>query len=130
MSIKNIFISYDYDNDKHYKNLLVAWDKNKLFNFKFYDQSVDVSVNSTDANYIKTVIKNRIKESTHLLCLIGSETYKSDWVEWEIKTAVELNKKIVGVKIDNNYTSPTNIYGVGASWAKSFNLDSIKSAIS
>jgi len=50
MAKKKIFISYDYDNDKHYKNLLVAWDKNNLFDFSFYDASVDVSVDSEDAD--------------------------------------------------------------------------------
>jgi hypothetical protein len=24
----SVFISFDYDNDRNYKNLLVAWDKN------------------------------------------------------------------------------------------------------
>ena len=49
MAKPKIFISYEYDNDKHYKNLLVAWDKNSEFDFSFYDESVDVSVDSTDA---------------------------------------------------------------------------------
>ena len=31
---KKVFISYD--NDKHCKNLLVAWDANKKFNFSFF----------------------------------------------------------------------------------------------
>ncbi|MDY6895747.1 MAG: TIR domain-containing protein [Thermotogota bacterium] len=129
MASEKIFISYDYDNDKQYKNLLVAWDKNDLFDFKFYDQSVDVSVNSTDASYIKSVIKSRISDSTHLLCLVGSRTYLSSWVEWEIKTAVDLGKKIIGVKIDNGNNSPSSLLGVNASWAKSFTFDSIKTAI-
>ena len=38
MAKKTIFISYDYD--KHWKNLLVAWDKNGEFDFTFYDASV------------------------------------------------------------------------------------------
>ena len=42
MAKKTIFISYDYDNDKQWKNLLVAWDKNDDFAFTFYDASVDV----------------------------------------------------------------------------------------
>lgn len=129
MANKKIFISYDYDNDKHYKNLLVAWDSNDLFDFNFFDQSVDVSVNSTDASYIKSVIKGKVKGSTHLLCVIGKDTHKSGWVEWEIKTAVDLDKKIIGVKIDNDYTSPSAILGIGASWARSFTFDSIKKAI-
>ena len=31
---KKVFISYD--NDKHYKNLFVAWDANKKFDFSFF----------------------------------------------------------------------------------------------
>lgn len=126
---KKIFISYDFTNDRHYKNTLVMWDANKIFEFEFYDQSVDVSVNSDNASYIRTVIRGEINSSTHFLCIIGKETHKSDWVKWEIDRAVELKKKIIGVKIDQSYTSPPNIFGVGASWAKSFTFDYIKTAI-
>lgn len=128
MSVE-LFISYDYDNDKHYKNLLVAWDSNDMFDFEFYDHSVDVSVNSEDASYIKRVIKEKISQCTHFLCIIGEYTWKSDWVEWEIEKAVELRKKIVAVKIDNNYTSPSAIKGVGASWARSFTFSAISDAV-
>jgi len=109
--------------------LLVAWDKNDLFDFSFYDASVDVSVNSEDASYIKTVIKGRIKASSHLLCIVGKETHKSAWVTWEIETAIDLGKKLVAVKTDAGNTSPSAILGVGATWAKSFTFDSIKTAI-
>ena len=129
MAKDKIFISYDYDNDKHYKNLLVAWDKNDLFDFSFYDSSVDVSVNSTDAAYIKNVIKARIKSSSHFLCIVGKDTHKSGWVTWEIETAVDFGKKLVAVKTDAGNTSPTAILGVGATWSKSFTFDSIKNAI-
>jgi len=129
MAKDKIFISYDYDNDKHYKNLLVAWDKNALFDFSFYDASVDVSVNSTDANYIKNVIKGRIKSSSHFLCIVGKNTHKSGWVKWEIDTAVALGKKLVAVKTQADNTSPAAILGVGASWAKSFTFDSINTAV-
>lgn len=129
MAKDRIFISYDYDNDKHYKNLLVAWDKNDLFDFSFYDSSVDVSVDSEDADYIKRVIKDRIKSSTHLLCIIGEVTYRSSWVSWEIETAVDLGKKIVAVKTKADNTSPAAILDVGAAWAKSFTFDSIKTAV-
>ena len=125
----SMFIGYDYDKDKHYKNLLTAWDKHDLFDFKFYDASVDVSVNSTNADYIKRVIRARIYEATHFLCIVGEETWKSDWVDWEIKKANEFNKRIISVKINSNYTSPTAIIGVGANWAKSFTFESIKDAI-
>jgi hypothetical protein len=126
---KKIFISYDYDHDKHYKNTLLMWDANDLFDFTFQDQSVDISVNSENANYIKSVIKAEIRAAPYFLCIIGKETYKSGWVKWEIDQALELKKKIIGVKIDNSYSAPSNIYGVGASWASSFTFDQIKAAI-
>jgi hypothetical protein len=129
MAKVKIYISYDYDNDKHYKNLLVAWDKNKVFDFTFYDASVDVSVNSEDANYIKRVIGERIRGASHFLCVVGKHTSKSKWVEWEINKAIELRKKIVAVKTDQTNSSPSVILGVGASWANSFAFESIKKAI-
>ena len=129
MAKKKIFISYDYDNDKHYKNLLVAWDANSEFDLSFYDASVDVSVDSNDAAAIKRTISARINNATYFLCIIGKQTNKSGWVKWEIEKAVELTKKLVAVKIDSGNTSPDAIQGVGASWAMSFTFDSIKNAI-
>ena len=67
--------SYDYDHDKHWKNLLVAWDKNGEFALTFYDASVDVSVNSTDATAIKRVISARIRGATRFLCIVGKYTH-------------------------------------------------------
>jgi hypothetical protein len=129
MAKKKIFISYDYDNDKHYKNLLLVWDANSQFNFSFYDQSVDVDIDSTDAAAIKSAISRRINDSTHFLCIIGKRTYRSSWVSWEINKAIELKKKLVAVRIDFSYVSPSEILGEGASWAMSFSFESIKNAI-
>lgn len=129
MAKKKVFISYDYDNDKRYKNLLLAWDANKEFEFSLYDQSVDVSVDSTDAAAIRRVISARINNSTYFLCIVGEYTHKSGWVAWEINKAVELKKKIVAVKTAKDNEAPSEILGVGTEWALSFTFDSIKNAI-
>jgi hypothetical protein len=129
MAKKNIFISYDYDNDKHYKNLLVAWDVNKEFDFGFTDHSADVSVESDDAGAIKRAISAKINNATIFMCLVGKNTHKSKWVAWEISKAVELKKKIVAVKIESTNTTPPGLLNVGAKWAMSFLFDSVKKAI-
>lgn len=129
---KQVFVSYRADSEgNQYKNLLVAWSKNDNghFDIKFDDNSVGISLNSDDASYIKRVIKRKISESNVFLCLVGENTYNSDWVNWEIKKAVELNKKIVAVKIKSSYATPGELYGVGAKWAMSFTYDAIKKAI-
>ena len=126
---KKIFVSYDYDNDRHYKNLLLAWDAHTLFDFSIHDHSADVSINSTNAAAIKSVISKYINEATYFLVIVGAKTHKSAWVKWEINKAVELGKRIVAVKTDRENTSPDELMGIGASWAMSFTYNAIKNAI-
>lgn len=129
MAKRKIFISYDYDNDRNYKNILLAWDKNQDFDFGFSDQSADVSIDSNDAAAIKRAISAKISDATCFLGLVGKLTHTSKWVAWEISKAVELRKKIVGVKIEPTNTTPNGLLNVGAKWAMSFTFDSIKKAI-
>lgn len=129
MAKRKIFISYDYDNDRNYKNMLLAWDKNQDFDFGFSDQSADVSIDSTDAASIRRAISAKINEATYFLCLVGKHTHASKWVGWEISKAVELKKKIVAVKVDSTNTTPSGLLNVGVKWAMSFTFDSIKKAI-
>lgn len=129
---KKVFVSYRADNEGTlYKNLLIAWTRNDNghFDLKYNDTSVGTSINSEDANYIKRVIREKIESSQVFLCLVGENTSTSNWVKWEIEKAIELDKKIVAVKIKNEYTSPANLLGAGATWAKSFTYKSIKKAI-
>ncbi len=129
MAKRRVFISFDYDNDNHYKNLLVAWNKNEHFDFGFYDGSVTVPVNSDSAAAVRRVISGRIGNCPRFLCIVGDETHKSDWVAWEIDKAVELSRKIIAVKTVFTNKTPSNLLGVGATWARSFRFDSIKKAL-
>lgn len=129
MATKTIFISFDYDNDRRYKNLLVAWDTNKVFDFRFYDGSVTAPVNSTNATYIRSQIKPKIQTASHLLCIVGRYSARSEWIRWEIETAVALRKKLIGVKLDRSFTSPAALLNNNAKWAMSFTFDSIRTAV-
>lgn len=129
MAKKSVFISFDYDNDQHYKNLLLAWDKHQDFDFGFYDGSLRVAINSTNATYVKSQIKPKILSASRLLCIVGNESSKSEWIDWEIQTAVEVSKKLIGVKIEKSYTSPSRLLSNNAKWALSFNFDAIKKAL-
>lgn len=125
----SVFISYDFDNDKEYKNLIIAWDENDEFDFQVYDESVDVSVDSDDAASIRRVISRRIKQSDVFLCLVGKYTHRSEWVEWEIEKADELNKDFAAVKIEKGNETPSALYGKDAEWAYTFNFKRVKEAI-
>ena len=130
MAKKSVFISFDYDNDAHYKYLLTAWDKNDLFDFSFYDGSLTTPINSTNATYIKSLIKPKITAASRFLCIVGAQTSKSLWIDWEIQTAKDAQKPLIGVKISKDNNSPAGLLGVsGTRWALSFTFDAIKKAI-
>ena len=129
MAKRKIFVSYDYDNDRRYKYLLLAWDTNGEFDFAMSDQSADVSIQSYDAAAIKRAISAKINSATRFLCIIGSETSTSAWVAWEIEKAKELKKSLIAVKVSSTYTTPSGLLGSGATWAMSFTFDAIKKAI-
>lgn len=127
MADKKIFVSYDYDNDKHYRYLLSAWDANKSFEFTFEDHSTP-AINSEDAGRIKAAISAKLKNADCLLVIVGEETATCDWVIWEIEKALELELGLIGVKIYDEHSSPSALLGVGASWAMSFTESAIVSA--
>ena len=87
-----------------------------------------MAVDSNDAEAIKSVLAQKIGAATHLLAIIGKYTY-SGWVGWEINKAKELNKKLVAVKIDREYTTPAALFGSGATLAMSFTRDAVLEAL-
>lgn len=129
MAKNGVFVSFDYDNDKHYKLLLQAWDANPNFDFNFNDQSVTNPIDSDNESRIKAGITSKMNDSTYCLIIIGEQTHKSKWVTWEIENANKLGLKLVAVKIDKSYKTPDALYGKDASWAMSFTQDSIINAI-
>jgi antiphage defense system Thoeris ThsB-like protein len=64
-----------------------------------YDGSVREAIDSEDSSYVKQVIREKIRKTSVLICLIGNGTAWRDWVDWEIQTAYELGKGVCGVRL-------------------------------
>lgn len=138
MAKKKVCISFDYEHDRHYKDLLKAWDANSNFDFYFNDVT-PTEINSDDYSRVKAVITQRISSATYVLVIVGkhvnethprkSEIGCKNWINWEIKKAKELGKKLVAVKIDKSFESPDELLYSGASWAMSFTKDAIIKAL-
>ena len=60
-----------------------------------------------------------------LACKIG----ELNWQHWEISRSVQSGNRLVAVKIDPGYASPPPLLRQGASWARSFRVDSIIAAL-
>ena len=138
MAKKKVFVSFDYENDKRYKFLLEAWDKNKQFDFSFSDQSAR-EINSSNVSQVKGGLTRRINSATYTLVIVGKEANKRhrdyklighrNWINFEIAKSKENGNKLIAVKIDRMYKSPEELLNSGASWATAFKETSIVKAL-
>ena len=71
MAKKKVFVSFDWDNDKHYKYLLQAWDANPDFDFSFSDYSSS-KIKSSDIPTVKSALTTKINTAdyTLVICLL------------------------------------------------------------
>ena len=125
-----VFVSFYSKDDAHYKSLLTAWSKNPKFKLSFTDVSTDIKIKSRDTTYLKRRMKGRIEEADYFIVFVGENTHTRDWVLWEIKTAKELNKKIIAVKEKKSHPSPASLLNCGAKWVVGFTEKGIRKAMS
>lgn len=136
--VKRILICFDYDHDKHYRYLLLALKENPRNDLQFDDVTPE-GIQSSNIEYVKSVIRQHIKDATHTLVIVGAyansfhrdaaKIGERNWQWWEIEESLTARNTMVAVKIKREYGSPTPLLGVDASWALSFTVDSIISAI-
>jgi hypothetical protein len=54
--------------------------------------------NAKNPDYIKSLIRPKIDWAGKIIVLIGPETHKREWVNWEIKYAASMgDKRIIGI---------------------------------
>ena len=94
---KNIFISHVHEDDDLLPKLKALISNSGM-------EVRDGSINSNKPNaarseeYIKReILAPRIRWASTLVVLITHDTAQSDWVNWEIKYAIEQGKTVVGV---------------------------------
>jgi len=92
-----VFISHSwkYVNDLNkLRNLL---EQRGYFNVEFTEVPPDCKINSSNAYYIKKRLKEKIKSSDVVLGIAGMYASYSDWMNWELSTAISEGKKVIGV---------------------------------
>jgi len=138
MAKRKVFVSFDWDNDKHYKFLLKAWDANPLFEFVFRDVTPG-EIDTSNISRIKAALTTKVKSATHTLVIIGKEANKlheyykligfRNWINFEVHQSKLNHNRIAAIKLDKSYESPEELIGVGASWAYSFEEQPILDAL-
>lgn len=129
----NVFVSFDHDDEKQVGGFK-ALKNNPNHPLEFNDHSLKDAVKDKDGKPIKyspsdpkskpvrDEILKRFEKCSKLVVLIGDDTHKSDWVNWEIDNFFELKKevgkdktwkRIRGMKLKGSETAklPASLYG-------------------
>lgn len=109
MSKKRVFVSFDYDNDVRYRDLLIGQAKNPLSPIEIDDWSLRFAFDSK----WKTQCRDRIKRTHIVIQLVGKDTYNAEGAVWEVKCAKEEGIPVFGVYIDkyNKGRIPLSLQG-------------------
>lgn len=99
---KHVFISHHHADDDHVTRLTNMLDRSGY-------QLRNSSIRAKPANQarldrgeipeatLKRLLRMKISWASTVVVLIGKETHNRPWVDWEIRKAQELGKRIVGV---------------------------------
>lgn len=104
MAKRQIFYSFHFNND--------VMRVQQVRNMGLVDGNTPVSVNDWEtikksSASVERWIDNNMKGTSCVIVLIGTETYKRPWVNYEIKRAWEEGKGLLGIHI-HNLNCPNN----------------------
>ena len=134
----DVFVSFDWDHDKRWKFLLNAWDRNPAFRFSFSDNTPS-EIQSSDISRVKAAITRKINAATHTLVIVGQYANSrhrdaasigyTNWINFEVAQSKASGNRLVGVKLDRSFASPSELLNAGASWANAFEEDAVIRAL-
>jgi len=127
---KQIYLCFDHENDGYYKDVLVNWSKMPGFaRFWINEEPPTEPVDSPGAELVKQRLAKRIGAASGLLCVIGANCESNGWMEWQIRKADELGKRVIAVRINRDVAVPELLSDMGATCAMSFTFEGIRRAI-
>lgn len=99
---KHVFISHHHADDEHVSRLTKMMKRNDIDLRNSSIRAKPANQRRLDEgrvsdNTIKRLLRMKMSWASTVIVLIGKNTHKRPWVDWEIKKANELGKRIVGV---------------------------------
>lgn len=95
-----------------------------------YDRRVHTPVESAEAEPIKAALSQKIKAAGVTICIIGPETYASEWVAWELAVSKgEPDRSgLVGIVLHEYDRHPAEMVDCGAIFVR-FKRDLVERAV-
>jgi len=103
---RHVFISFVRE-DLDEVNLLRGQAKDDKQDLQFDDYSVKEPFDSTNADYIKRQIRDKIDCCSVTVVYLSENTASSNWVNWEIEESIKRGKGVIGVYKGDK--APTNV---------------------
>ncbi|HAS6231055.1 TIR domain-containing protein [Vibrio vulnificus] len=104
-----VFISHSWSNSDDLTKLRELLEGRGYFNIEFKEVSKFEPIDSDNATYIKSRLRQKISESDIVIGLAGVYASHSDWMVWELDTALNKDIPIIGVIPRGNVRSSTAV---------------------
>jgi len=93
----NLFISHSWDYVDDLMNLRKLLENRGYFKVVFFEVPPHNPIESSNSNYVESIIRQKIVQSDVVIGIAGMYATYSKWMEWELNTAKNLRKPILGV---------------------------------
>lgn len=99
-SLRNyhILISHSWDYSSDYETIKGWLDNAKNFSWTNYSVPLSKPIDAKTKKELKDKIRTRISLCSCVIILSGMYVSYSEWIDYEIDTALELGKPIIGIK--------------------------------
>lgn len=124
----SVFISHSWDHVDDLKNLRNLLENRGYFHVEFEEASPEEPINSENSAYIRRRLKEKISNSDIVLGIAGMYASYSDWMKWELDTAIEKGVPIIGV-IPRGQERVSSVVSSRAKEVVRWNTESIVEAI-
>lgn len=93
----NLFISHSWDHLDDLENLRTLLEKRGYFKVEFLEITPDKKFNSDNIYYLHSCVRPLIKKADVVIGLAGVYASHSEWMQWELDTAIENDIPILGL---------------------------------
>jgi hypothetical protein len=95
---KRVFLSFRVEDKQQVQGLrLMA--ANDKFDIEFFDESVRTPIESTNQEYVRRKIREKINRTTVTVCMISPDTHTSAWVEWELLESFDKGNTVIAMAL-------------------------------
>lgn len=96
---RRMFLSFHAEDKPQVQGFRLMCKSPRMQEHEFSETSLSAPIDSERGDYLRQVLREKIRKCAVLVCLIGNGTAWREWVEWEVSTAYELHKGVCGVRL-------------------------------